>query len=25
MDPRQYLGSTQHFIAAVLGDEHARD
>jgi 3-carboxy-cis,cis-muconate cycloisomerase len=25
MDPRQYLGSTQHFIAVVLGDEHARD
>jgi 3-carboxy-cis,cis-muconate cycloisomerase len=25
MDPRQYLGSAQRFIAAVLGDDHARD
>lgn len=23
MDPREYLGSAQRFIAAVLGDEHA--
>lgn len=25
MNPREYLGSAQRFIAAVLGDEHARD
>lgn len=25
MNPREYLGSTQRFIADVLGDEHARD